>query len=89
MTTNMAMEALSELSEKINDYEIDPTKQAYYRLAVDTAIKELVNYERLLEEMLNYQQQSYVNLEQRRAIQALRYKIFKEGGDVWTSCKTK
>lgn len=42
----------------------------------------VVKYERLLEEMLNYQQQAYVNLEQQRAIQALRYKIFKDGGDV-------
>jgi hypothetical protein len=50
--------------------------------AIDTAIKELVNYERLVEDMLNYQQQSYVNLEQQRTIQALRYKIFKDGGDV-------
>lgn len=82
MTTNMAMEALSELSEKINDYEIDPTKQAYYRLAIDTAIKELFNYEVLLEEMLSYRKWSYVNLEQQRAIHALRYKLFKEGGDV-------
>ena len=82
MTTGTTMEALSELSEKINDYEFDPDKRTYYGLAIDTAVKELVNYERLLEEMLNYQQQSYVNLEQQRAIQALRYKIFKEGGDV-------
>ena len=82
MTTSIVMETLSELSEKINDYEFDPDKRTYYRLALDIAVKELVNYERLLEEMLNYQQQSYVNLEQQRAIQALRYKIFKEGGDV-------
>ena len=82
MTTKTVMEALSELSEKINDYEFDPDKRTYYGLAIDTAIKELVNYERLLEEMLNYQQQSYVNMEQQRAIQALRYKIFKEGGDL-------
>ena len=82
MTTKIAMEALSELSEKINDYEFDPDKRTYYGLAIDTVVKELVNYERLLEEMLNYQQQSYVNMEQQRAIQALRYKIFKEGGDV-------
>ena len=82
MTTKTVMEALSELSENINDYEIEPFKLTYYRLALDVAIKELVNYERLLEEMLSYQQQTYVNLEQHRAIQALRYKIFKEGGDV-------
>lgn len=81
MTTRITMEALSELADKINDYEFDPAKRTYYGLAIDTAIKELVNYERLLEEMLSYQQQSYVNLEQQRAIQALRYKIFKEGGD--------
>ena len=82
MTTSIVMEALSELSEKINDYEFDQDKRTYYRLALDIAVKELVNYERLLEEMLSYQQQSYINLEQQRAIQALRYKIFKEGGDV-------
>ena len=82
MTTRTVTEALSELSEKINDYEFNPAKRTYYGLAIDTAIKELTNYERLLEEMLNYQQQSYVNLEQQRAIQALRYKIFKEGGDL-------
>ena len=82
MTTRTTMEALSELSEKINDYEFDPAKRTYYGLAIDTAVKELVNYERLLEEILNYQQQSYVNMEQQRAIQALRYKIFREGGDV-------
>lgn len=81
MTTRIAMEALSELSEKINDYEFDPAKRTYYGIAIDTVIKELVNYEQLIEQMLNYQQQSYVNLEQQRAIQALRYKIFKEGGD--------
>ena len=81
MTTRIAMEALSELSEKINDYEFDQAKRTYYGLAIDTAIKELVNYERLIEEMLSYQQQSYVNLEHQRAIQVLRYKIFKEGGD--------
>ena len=81
MATRIAIEALSELSEKINDYEFDPAKQTYYRLAIDAAVKGLVNYERLLEEMLSYQQQSYVNLEQQRVIQALRYKIFKEGGD--------
>lgn len=82
MTTRIVMEALSDLSEKINDYEFDPAKRTYYGLAIDTAVKELVNYERLIEEILSYQQQSYVNLEQQRAIQALRYKIFKEGGDV-------
>ena len=82
MTTKTTMEALSELSEKLNDYEFDPAKRTYYDLAIDTAVKELANYERLLEEMLSYQQQSYVNLEQQRATQALRYKIFKEGGDV-------
>ena len=82
MTTGTVMEALSELSEKINDYGFDPAKRTYYGLAIDTAIKELVNYERLLEEMLNYQQQSYVNMEQQRTIQALRYKLFKEGGEV-------
>lgn len=82
MTTRMAMEVLSELSEKINDYEFDPTKRTYYGLAIDTAVKELVNYERLIEEMLGYQQQSYVNLEHQRAIHILRYKLFKEGGDV-------
>ena len=81
MTTRMAMEALSELSEKINDGGIDLFPKTYYITAIDTAIKELDNYERLLEEMLNYQQQSYVNMEQQRAIQALWYKIFKEGGD--------
>lgn len=82
MTTRTAMEALSELYEKINDYESDPAKRTYYGLAIDAAVNGLVNYERLLEEMLNYQQQSYVNMEQQRAIDALRYKIFKEGGDV-------
>ena len=80
MTTRMAMEALSELSEKINDDGIDLGRQTYYSTAIDTAIKALDNYERLLEEMLTYQQQSYVNLEQRRVIQALQYKLFKEGG---------
>jgi len=82
MTTKIVMEALSELSEKINDYEFDPDKRTYYNLAIDTAIMELVNYERLIEEILSYQQQSYINLEQQRIIQVLRYKIFKEGGDV-------
>ena len=82
MTTRIAMEALSELSGKINDYEINSDKRAYYNLAIDTAIIELVNYERLIEEILSYQQQSYINLEQQRIIQVLRYKIFKEGGDV-------
>ena len=82
MTTRMAMEALSELSEKINDGGIDLGRKTYFCDAIGTAIKELDNYERLLEEMLNYQQQSYVNMEQQRAIQALRYKLFREGGDV-------
>lgn len=82
MTTKIAIEALSELSEKINDYEFDQAKRTYYSLAINTVVNEIANYERLLEEMLSYQQQSYVNLEQQRAIQALRYKIFKEGGDV-------
>lgn len=62
MTTRTTMEALSELSEKINDYEFDPAKRTYYGLAIDTAVKELVNYERLLEEMLNYQQQSSMSV---------------------------
>lgn len=82
MTTKIAMEALSELSEKINNYEFDPAKRTYYGLAIDTAVKELVNYERLIEEMLNYQQQSYVNLGQQQIIQALRYNLFREGEDV-------
>ena len=79
MTKRMAIEALSELYEKINDYELDPEKRTYYGLAIDIVVKKLFNYERLLEEMLSCQQQSYVNLEQQRAIQALRYKLFKEG----------
>ena len=83
MTTMIATEALSELSKKINNYEFDPAKRTYYSLAIDTVIKELANYERLLEEMLIHQQQLYMNMEQQRAIQALRYKIFKEGGDIW------
>lgn len=82
MTTKMATEALSELSEKIIDCESDLFPKTYYIAAIDTAVKELANYEWLLEEMLNYQQQSYVNMEQQRAIQALRYKLFREGGDV-------
>lgn len=53
MTIQTAMEALSELSEKINDYEFDPAKRTYYGIAIDTAVKELANYERLLENKLN------------------------------------
>ena len=82
MTTKMAMEALSELSEKINNCEIDLSTLTYYGAAIDTAIKELVNYERLLEEMISDHQQLYVNLEHQRVMEALRYKIFKEGGDM-------
>ena len=82
MTTRMAMEALSELSEKIKNDEFDLFPKTYYQDAISTAVKELVNYERLLEEMLSYHQQTYINVEQQRAIHALRYKLFKEGGDV-------
>ena len=81
MTTNTVMEALSELSEKINDYEFDPAKRTYYGIAIDTAIKELINYERLLNEMINERKDQIVRIEHELAIQNLRYKIFKEGGD--------
>ena len=82
MTIKMAMEALSELSEKINDCKFELFPKTYYSVAIDTAIKGLTNYERLLEEMLDYQQQLSINLEHKRVIQALQYKIFKEGGDL-------
>lgn len=82
MTTKMAMEALSELSEKINDIDFDLFPKTYYSTAIDTAIKELANYERLLEELLNYQQQLYENLEQQRVVRDSMYKLFKEGRDV-------
>lgn len=41
MTTDIAMKALHELSEKINDYEFNQAKRTYYGLAIDTAVKGL------------------------------------------------
>ena len=83
MTTDNAKETLSRLRSRL-DYmdDLDPYDRATYKIAIDSALTELKNYEKLLEELIDERKEEIVNLGHKIQIQSMQYKIFKEGGDL-------
>ena len=83
MTTEVVKEALREINLRlVSNYEFDEAKRTYYGVAIDTAIKELDNYESLLDCMINERKQELINAQHVLNQHSLMNKIFKEGGNI-------
>ena len=81
MSTEEARKGLESVKEYISENMNDrPVQRAYCLIAIDTAILELNNYERLLEETLTEAKNKILAIEHDLSIRSLCFKIYKEGG---------
>ena len=81
MTVEQTVEALNKIKEYVKNRIDDPAQQTHYIIALNTAVKELLNYDRLLDEMISEHKNRIVQLTHEISIQSLRFKLFREGGD--------